>query len=327
MTPQVGTGSKVADDWLGRHGHDYGSHATHSHEAVLRSKRLSCAEEVLRNTGSVENEAFGYGMRGKTTLEDFKDSTAVPFIKYAKYSSKTKTYKEVWIFPKFSESATNIDNLKNNAKVKDKGLFWTAKMNFLEEVQEDLQEFLGDKEIAATHVCSYKPSPLRETSLKADENNGRPVDRQLREVYKYVLKKGINPSDAYDILNNIRSDRLATATRRLSNTIVIEKNGVRWSYGPIAILMGNPKEKVAKPHEWETANRHEEFRLKTPYQVDEGFYHLSLADQDTLILGPKILLDKYRSRQDIEESVKARFLDIESLSPQQRELFNITTVA
>jgi hypothetical protein len=319
MEPSASKGNADFNNWIETNGKNYAAHATKNHKEVLKEKVLMSAEEILRKKGSVEHESGNAASRSVTKMENYKESKVLNMLFLEKVSKKRGTIVETTIYPNYSKEA--FDRRKNKSidpqrvKVKDHGEFIAVKRYTNDKPRQNLPK--------AQDIQATLPG-TEARSLVKDEKQGRPVDQQLRKIYTYVLKKGISPDMANEKLFNMRGDALNTHVFRLENMLSISKNSVWWGYGPVAILIGRPEEKVASKEAYSKAEVMEgESRLKGVYQSEDGFYQEKLDAEENRILGPKYLLDKYRNDPEIDPKVKERFVNIESLTPEQWPLFGL----
>lgn len=342
------TQSPALQSWLDRHGQSFVSHATENHEVIFKSGVIRCAEEILLADKKCEHECGS--IRRVTTIKDVYSVTGgnlgniFQIIYFEKKSKKTNASKFVYILPKFAqafvfgEKGYRFFLNKDKYQMKERSLFWVFKS--LEKETDDIQSAF-DRDIRrptpAERENPYHPynikistmiSYIYTQTLRLDEKNH--VDPTLREIYRYCLKKRVCPErleyEIYALRNNIfQLDRVF----EIGCDIRVAKNSVWWMYGKIALLIGNPLFKIANRYfparsEFEDSQANgREFRLKGPYQCDNGYYQVKIDDADNLILGPKSLLDQYRLNPEIPDSVKARFIDLESLTEEQRVIFSL----
>ncbi len=160
-------------------------------------------------------------------------------------------------------------------------------------------------------------------TYQADEAQGRLIDRTLRDIYDHCLTERFDKDRLAFQINTIRNKIFGNDTHRLSSDIRVEKNGVRWFYGPIAILVGNPRVRLA----WEgtfskaTAVR-QEFHLLNPFQVplSESFHHITFNDPTVVVVGKREAIQSLEVDPNIDPAIKNRLIILEDLSDEQKSV-------
>lgn len=295
--------------------------------------------KILRTTGKCEYTGKDYFRITTYTPLDPRNTNFG--LSYEKFSKKYNTPLIVLIVPKFAKVPE--EDLRISFKVelspKDKGSF--LKYNRFVHLTNELANN-KIRQILKKFYCNRIELGNNDIRLETFRENLKEIipfetiDDTLRAIYHYCLKKGNLQENISHIITQWRRQIFDINERFIWSEIRVKKNSIAWNYGCVAVLIGNPKQKLAfiKPvhggqiwdrssdFDKEEANKLE-FALKEPFQVEKGFYQEPVDNEEHLILGKKDLLDKYRTDYRIVESVKSRFVDIESLTLNQKQLFNI----
>lgn len=344
---------EVYTEWYKRTGGEYIAHCI-SPANVLRaltSGKLRCAEEILRNEGQVETKiddrsgcTFARMIRTLVKLDEddfhmlgkYACTISVIFSKVCKRDkSKYHRYTVESRFAKDNPDGEILVTMKEPDKNPNAIRYTTLTRDFKDiygarfyksatgygaipgaSISSE-QEPSAVEAVRSKHSCS-----LRDVIVAYDEARGRPFYRMLNKIYEFCLRKGCNEDELHDELKNLRERFLHEPDCRLQNDISTLKNSVFWNYGDIAIIKGNFHRDVSlKAFGKHPSSSSYEHRTLAPYQNRGMFYTLDLTDPDLLILGPKKMLDSYRKDEAISAKVKARFVDIESLTSEQKAHF------
>lgn len=318
--------------WIQQHGREFVAHATTNYDCVFKSGIISCAEAVLKSTGSCEHEGRNVGGRKITTSPVVPMQTAIMIV-FEIFSKKTGKPVTITLIPKYAKKMLG-PHLTEEHPPKDYGRFWKCKESGHDwhiRSQRDL--------VQRDRTDAFKPFNRNINVINSDleENNEankcdpNEIDPTIRQMYRYCSRKNVCPDRLAHALRKFRGLTFDSFCKHMYSEIFVLKNRIAWSYGPIAFLIGHPVQKIMSQFFFETDRTYfsdneshgKEYVLKQPFQVDDGFYEERMDISENLILGPKALLDPYREDPDIEPLIKRRFVDIESLAPEQRLLFNI----
>jgi hypothetical protein len=160
---------------------------------------------------------------------------------------------------------------------------------------------------------------------RSDEQAGRKVDRSLRAIYQDLTNEGLCPDRTAYILYSLRMKVFGTAHNRLSGDIRVDKNGVRWSYGDMAVLMGNPRVSLAWQGTFsEEKSNKSEFHLRQSFQVspEEGFYKVRLDDPSIIVVCVEKKFEELRCNPNVDPQLKGRLINMSALTPEQKSILS-----
>ena len=188
---------------------------------------------------------------------------------------------EVCIIPKYS-----YQPLPDGFPVKDRGLFFTYKKpatpeKTVEFINEEDAEFLASLKLPLSIFPKSEPDTTKMKVLETDSANKaascsrEEIDETIKSIWCFGLKKGLCQETGL-----LDFHKATYGLSYIQSVISTVKNGVYWSYGSVAIIIGNAERKLFSKYPL-GLSRHMpfnqpisdrcEFYLKAPFQVDEGF--------------------------------------------------------
>lgn len=159
-------------------------------------------------------------------------------------------------------------------------------------------------------LCEKYNTTIDAIEICYDQKRNNYLDKHLAHKYEKWTKKGVDQDIIDQALYGVRNPN-----SHLKVEVRTEKNGIRWSYGNTVILRG--KTESISTHSHSTKDKCE-LLLLAPWENKGEFFSLPLAQEDTLIIGPREELEPHRQRLG---ELGARYVFTESLSPEQNKLF------
>lgn len=150
-----------------------------------------------------------------------------------------------------------------------------------------------------------------EIQIAYDLQSGNYLDKHLTHKNEKWTKKKV-PQKIID--QAIYSARIPGKCLKVE--VSTGKNGISWAYGNTVVLRGKT-ENISTYSRSVKAGR--ELLLLTPWQNKGEFFRLPLAQEDTLILGPRQVLEPHVARL---RELNAQYVFIESLSIEQNDFFS-----
>jgi hypothetical protein len=132
------------------------------------------------------------------------------------------------------------------------------------------------------------------------------IDRILAQHYKNLIASGKKEPEAHD--ECLVAREIVTFPNKLDAKIHAGKNRIYWSYGDVVVLRGKGSAVTGAMISSYQAI------LLAPHQNGGEFFCLDLKREDTIILGPKEKLEKFKKEYG------DRIVYIEELTPRQRNL-------
>lgn len=139
------------------------------------------------------------------------------------------------------------------------------------------------------------------------------LNKYLAHKYEKWTKKGISPMAAYLALQNAHDKVLCLQSSKLNFDIRAMKSKIAWSYGNTIILRG--KTEGITSH-----NASNEVFLLAPWQNRGEYFSLPLAQEDTIVIGPRNELEPIVK---VLKTIGAKFAYLESLTKEQKEFFEV----
>lgn len=310
----------VVRDWIATHHNSYVAHAVYTQsnvEAIIRSGKLTSAEEVLRCKGIAEYEKGATtGSRGKDQLPSLTESD------YAEIKAIEAQFPNprnlslglgLFVFKKTYEdeydyACATFESLDAN----EKGPYTACVVNQLggatsilfREKIEKLAEKYNTSPTAVTIAYDMRKAPDQQ------------IDARLATLYslfkedmkraKYIKKQVLQAF--------IRARQTAIFVSKLNGEIRTTKNVIAWAYGKVVVLSGAPKDKIG--YKAATGER----CLLAPWQNGGKFFSLKLADQNNLLIGPQSALKPYEKELQ-EQGIPFQYL--ENLTPEEAQYFQV----
>lgn len=273
--------------WIAKHHGDFVAHAINDKNvsSVLSDGALRPAAEVLRTKGSVLKET-SLGSYGKVEALDPKEME--------KRIGNNKDQLEL-LWKKLIHMEMGEDHFPrvtcNNL---DRSEFWRLS-------NEDTEFY---------------------DALKIHHDMKFPYVEQITKVYEKFMEHSktipkINERKFY--LRNCWEklqpvyDFLSAFKRTICSSIRTVENGIAWGYGKVVALRGNATPIIGGRMMGGSVINHETCLLE-PYQNNGKYFSWDLRQKDTLILGPKVILEPYQKQYP-------NLHYIEDLTPAQRAFF------
>lgn len=276
-------------EWYRKHRDNYVGHAinsTRSLEPIFKEGRVVPSELLWRQKKAFEYEGGpSFGDRLEFSSEDF---------------NLTKIEKEVAALPTTRQRLTvlphNIIFGEGNFK------FWDMARGLVKKLRA---EYPG--------IDQQTISLLRdELSLPEDR-----IDHLITVLFESLVKQGQKKEDAALRCHSIRE--LIVPASKLNFSVYCGRNCIYWGYGEVAVLRGNGSS--VSSILWQTEENLKSYTqvcLKATYENNGQFFCMDLAQEDTLILGPRATLRPFRARFP-----QYRFLYIEELTSRQRRQLDV----
>jgi hypothetical protein len=323
--------------WIEQYGSNYVAHAIEpvNVQKVMESGELRCAEEVLRTSKEIEYEQ-GASTRGTSQLPEIDQEDVKSYFNFDK--EVTQLNKKINKKKEKARQANQDLDVKCYLNVKRlKNLM--RGFNFIiipdtnppddeddEEVNEGSAELTGQTFFKVKKISDRPDDKMQGFTQKykcrenilgiaLDEAAQTKVDVYLTKKFKKMIEKGANRQHARWIAYEARNLQLHGPTK-LNPEIRFLKNKIAWAYGDVAILKGFLNEASLKEN-LDTISDGLEVITHRPYENEGVFQTLNLSEEDTIIIGPKKVLNTY------EGKVKAKFFAVEDLTDEQKTFFNI----
>jgi hypothetical protein len=152
-----------------------------------------------------------------------------------------------------------------------------------------------------------------------DLHKNNAIDTYLSRKYTKWMKK--RPEDKTIFINTLyltRKHRLLFD--KMNPEIRAERNSIRWSYGDIAILRGNPSSIIAGDCKFRQDVKSGEVLLLSPFMNNGKFFSLPLVQEETFILGKQASLQPFAEELD---QMGAKYAYLENLTVEQQLFFNL----
>ncbi len=281
-------GTSVFSQWIIKYDQDFVAHAVFQEEGVKKifeSKAVFPSEYILRNKREVEYEqGSGYGERGISKLPDLSQEDI------------EKIQKEVEkLGPNYGFDLDEEELTEGKLHLGEK---MSARFEFFQGLSE-MRERYGVTE--SRILMAY------EMQLKEEER----FDAFLSQAYEQAYEKLKNQAEngktlrvrnkAKNTLNNKNGETLCDAfveyrsrlfgSSKLNFDIRTIANGVAWSYGHVAILRGKKEQVIGSDCGWEKA-------LLPPWRNGGKFFALELEQEDTIVVGPRAIKEKYYNEKE-----------------------------
>lgn len=279
--------------WLAEHHNDFVAHAINKENvaSVLNEGSLHSAGELLRTKGSVFIEACGLkGGYEKIIKLDPKDIEV-------QIGSRKKRIEDIWkrqIYMEFGKDKLPIITFSFED---DKELY-----KIIKEINSDsgfynaVQLYLDMKFPYIGHLTH-----VYEQFMAHSKTIHNRIERE-----KYLRKCWRMLEPVCTFLSFFRTS--------MCNSIRTVKNGIAWEYGEVVALRGKTSSIIGK-HTMGQFVKHEACLLE-PYENKGKYFSWDLRQEDTIVLGPKAVLDPYRTQY-------SNLHYIEELTPEQRAFFKV----
>lgn len=330
-------GNYEFNSWWVKNEGEFVSHATRHHKNICESKTLKCAEEIFRLTGAVEHESGVF--RGTSTTFPPSQRIYQYFIYHTQIGNgdDENPYPNCYVVPDFVLDSGLLQELERKNpehRIEDHGSFVKlfSSREYICHTQWSLYEadvfydsVRNDNLIQAIYVPPLFEINKRAVSYEQDESSGRKIDASLRDIYQHCLREQFSPNHIAYELYCLRQKVFSNHSNHLAFDIRVEKNGVRWSYGDVAILIGNPRSRLSWEGQFsDTRAKKMEFHLLNPFQVsqEEGFHKVSLDDPSVVIVGTDQAIDSLRQNANIDPGIKSRLFSVKTLTKSSRLFYN-----
>lgn len=168
---------------------------------------------------------------------------------------------------------------------------------------------------------------LEATQVATDCVALEPIDKKLAKVWnsynEYTTFTEVKKRIEFlcELLTYRQREILPT---KLSIEIWAVYCSIKWNYGSVVILRGNPENIISLVNFENKSNivleRLQAVQLLMPFENNGEFFSLDLKQEDTIVIGPAAILDPYR---DLDECQGIQFFDFESMNEQQLEFFRV----
>lgn len=139
-------------------------------------------------------------------------------------------------------------------------------------------------------------------------NSEKSIYKILAEHYKNLIASGVKPGEAYWKCMSAKNFEINQNT--IKTSIHADINHVYWDHGDVFVLRGNGSDIPSHVSD-------EEATLLSPIENDGEFYCLDLKRDDTIILGPREKLEKYKKEYG------DRIVYLEELTARQRNMLHL----
>ncbi len=278
------------DNWFSQHSGNFIAHAVHSLNipSLLKEGELLPSEMLLRKYGTVRHETF--------MLKYASSSILFPALTLQLIKDDIKTLK--------IEYDKSIEKL-----IADE----VQKPSYYGKCNYEWNTFITNK------LAKYAKWGLcKSTVLFALDNSATDsIDQKLYRLAQGWKKYQSIHQEYPNFLTRIACIReLVLPLWKILPDIRATSNRVDWQYGEVVILKGvKEKSIIGDQHNVSIKN---EVSLLYPFQNGGKFLGLPLNNSDTIILGPREVLSRYKSQY-------SNICYVEELSPHQKKHLEIPT--
>lgn len=298
-------GTSVFSQWITKYDQDFVAHAVFQEkgvEKIFESKAVFPGEYILRNQKRVEYEKGSqYGQRGVSELPDLSQEEI-----------KEIEDKVEKLGPNYGFSLN--DDWKDGVVVKQQNLLKRG------DLFRNCLNVIGEKHgTDGNYVLLAYEMQLKEEErfdvflssvylqLKSDsENTGHLRNKRAKEI---VLEN--EGKELYEKLLVCR-ERLFNFNK-LNFDIRAVANKVAWSYGKVAILRGKKEQVIGY-------DQGSEKILLPPWRNGGKFFALELEQEDTIVVGPKEIKDKY---YDEKEHQNIKMVTFEEMTDEELDYLQV----